>query len=224
MKLSTIGLEVPDDFPTQGYEKINAAMDIQKDALPEKWSEFKGAWKSVAFKFIALAQNDENYTVSIKRGGGGASSYEERYNQEYALFNFFVVGDALLESLFYSLYVIASTKNPKEFQMASEQIKNVSPKMLRDKFIKYYKNKPITEYLGEIVASAEYQNLNKIRNTLIHRTMPSRTINLSTDRNIPDTWMIDNIPTDDQLTASRRIWYSKVVSQMMNFMNEFILR
>jgi hypothetical protein len=224
MKLSTIGLEAPDDFPFQGYEKIHAAMVIQKDVSPKKWSEFAGAWNSVAYKFIALAQNDENYTVSIKRGGGGASSYEERYNQEYALFNFFVVGDALLESLFYSLYVIASTKNPKEFPMTSEQIQNVSPTMLRDKLKKYYKNEPITEYLGEIVASTEYQNLNKIRNTLIHRTMPSRTINLSTDRKIPDTWMIDNIPTDDQLTASRRIWYSKVVSKLIDLMNEFILR
>jgi len=224
MKLSTIGLEAPDDFPTQGYEKINAAMVIQKDAIPEKWSEFAGAWNSVAFKFIALAQNDENYTVSIKRYGGGAPSSEERYNQEYALFNFFVVGHALLESIFYSLYVIASTKNPEEFSLTSEQIQHVSLSMLREGFRENYKNEPITKYLDEIWALNEYKNLKRIRNTLIHRTMPSRTINLSNNRKIPDTWMIANIPTDDQLTASYRIWLSKVVSKMMDLMNEFILR
>lgn len=224
MKLSTIGLEAPDDFPFQVYEKIHSANVIQKDVSPKKWSEFAGAWNSVAYKFIALAQNDENYTLSVTKYGGGAPSSAERYNQEYALFNFFIIGNSILESLFYSLYIMASTQNPKEFPMASEQIQNVSPTMLRDKFKKYYKNDPITKYLDELLDSNEYKNLNKIRNTLIHRTMPGRSISLSTHRKIPDIWMIDNIPIDDQLTASRRIWYSKVVSQIMDLMNKFILR
>lgn len=224
MKPSTIGFEVPEDFPTQGYEKINAAMAPQKEALPQKWSEFTGAWNSVRIKFRALAQNDEIYTASIERSRGGASSFEERYNQEYALFNFFVVEDSLFESLFYGLYVIASTKNPAAFPITLQQIENVNPKMVQEKFHKYFKNEPITKYLEGILTSNEHKELKKIRNTLIHRTMPSRTIHLSTERAIPDIWMIGNIPTDEQLTASRRIWCSKVVSKLIDLMNDFILK
>jgi hypothetical protein len=74
------------------------------------------------------------------------------------------------------------------------------------------------------LTSNEHKELKKIRNTLIHRTMPSRTIHLSTERAIPDIWMIRNIPTDEQLTASRRIWCSKVVSKLIDLMNDFILK
>jgi hypothetical protein len=199
-------------------------MVLQKDALPQKWSEFVGAWKSVCIKFIALAQNDEIYTASIKRGCGGASSPEERYSQESALFNFFVVGDSLLESLFYGLYVIASIKKPSAFPMTLQQIENVNPSTVQEKFNKYYKNEPITKYIQEILISNERKEDKKIRNTLIHRTMPGRTIRLSTNKAIPDIWMIGNIPTDDQLTASRRVWYSNVVSRLIDLMNDFILK
>jgi len=222
MNLSTIGLEGPNDFPTQSYEKIHATMVLHKDAFPDKWSEFVGTWKSVGIKFIALAQNDEIFTTSIKRGRGGASSYEDRYNQEYALFNFFVAGHSLLESLFYGLYIIASIKNPIEFPLTQKSIERVKPSIVRDKFSKNYETEQITKYITEILTSSEYKESKKIRNTLIHRTMPSRTIQLSTERAIPDLWMIgENIPTDEQLTASRRYWYSQVISNIMDKTIEF---
>src|SRR5437763_13200806 len=115
-KLITVGLEMPQDFPTDPYNAVHDSINSWPNRPDVPWLEYALAWNAVAYRFQALADHCDTFTASVNRAGG-APSMSERYVQERELFNFFSNGLAAIESFFYGLYAIASMLDPAKFPM-----------------------------------------------------------------------------------------------------------
>ena len=221
--LTTIGNEVPDDFPFQHYEKIHAHMVHQKELHYELWREFAGAWNSIGYKFIICAEQDQIFTNSINQFGK-SPVHKERIIQEKSLIFFFVSAQSIFESLGYAIYMTASMKNSNDFPFKREIITRLSPETTRDKLKKFYPSELLSSDLTEILASKEYSKIKEIRNVLIHRTMPGRNhFRGSEDDRTRIIWLDTEMVIDNQVTASSRLWLSNSCDQVLKSMEKFVV-
>jgi hypothetical protein len=83
----TIGIEMPDDFPTAAYNAVYVRLGRYQPRNPALWGEYAGGWNAVAIRFRTAASADEKFTASITRNF--AASLDERQLEEEALFSFF---------------------------------------------------------------------------------------------------------------------------------------
>lgn len=217
--LKNVGIEVPNDFPFRSYENIHSYIVPQKDINRDIWLEFAGAWKSVAYKYITLAECDDIYSNSINQFGWGPEP-KERFIQEKALFSFFINAHSLIESFCYALYILGSIKCPQNFLFDEKEMKNITPKKTCKKYNNSYESESITKIMMEIISSDEFFELTTMRNTIIHRTFfPGRHF-FSSEDNV--YWDGTTIQIDNQLTASRRKWLAKSIFQAMDSMEAFV--
>ncbi len=110
------GFEVPDDFPQKPYEAILTRVGSQRH--PDSLFHYSGSWNAVAYRFTSCATSSETFTDSV-RVAGFAPPLPERFEQEVALFNFFINGLAVIDSFFYGLYWIGSMVDTKSFPIRS---------------------------------------------------------------------------------------------------------
>ena len=222
-KLSTIGLIVPDTFPTDLYETIHSQMANLNTEYPLQWRHYSGAWNAVGYRFISYAENDVDFTESVRRAGN-APIPEERYIQERALFLFFVNGLSSIESLLFGLFAIASIIKPDDFPLSTEQdLKRINPFFVRKKFKNLFPNHDIARQIDELLNNQEYKDFKKIRNILSHRAAYGREIFSGGDKNGEADW-IENIQIDENTTSSRYPWVASSISNLMSGINSFLIQ
>lgn len=119
--------------------------------------------------------HDKTFTELVNRFGVSPQP-PERYEQERELFDFFVAGLAMIQTLCYGLFAIASIANATHFPMATEGDRRViSPEMTRDKYRSVWPGEPVSIRLGtRIDSNAHYGELKEIRNYLAHRAAAPR--------------------------------------------------
>jgi hypothetical protein len=219
-KGSVNGIEISEDFPYKPYSKVGATMATILETYPKEWSEFGGSWNSVAYRFKAFSDSDELFTFSVNKEGP-TPPHPERYTQENSLFIFFVAGLSVIESLTYAMYMIGSIVKPQDFPITNDDIKNIYPELVRDKYNKNFKNDAITKILTKFLISQEYHEWKEIRNILIHRTTPGRNMTLGSSRDEGTYWQHDMLPINNQLTSQKRRYLSQNVSEMMIAIEQF---
>ncbi len=229
--LSSVGYQMPPDFPAHQYDKVSSALLKCKDTHRAQWISFGLGWKGVAYRYRALFEYDDQFTASVIEYSN-SPIFEERYNQGKALFGFFANATAEIESFFYSNYCIASILKPDVFSIAdADKLRNIYPSSVKEKFQTCFPTDCITVMMDECIKDNIYKKLGEVRDVLTHRGMPPRSFYRGGERDgmatIPDNikapvdqWLYD-LPIDEKTTASRRIWVSDTLKVLIAATDHF---
>jgi len=83
--ISTMGPEVPQDFPLASYEAVHAVVVLRVGE--SAWFEYVPAWNAVAVRFRSAVHDTESFKATAEREGIGARP-DVRFEEERALFGF----------------------------------------------------------------------------------------------------------------------------------------
>jgi hypothetical protein len=212
--VSSVGIEMPQDFPAKPYKDIINHVADQRDKHPDSWPEFGTAWNAVAYRFRSCAEHDEAFTESIKQFGNSPPMHE-RYVQERELFCFFVAGRSAIESLCYGLFAIGSMLDASTFPLVTPEDKErVYPEMTRDKFGKAFPSEIIATVLKQVMRSQDYRDWRTMRNILSHRSTPGRRFSRGGEHDGDAVWG-EKILIDENTTVSRRRWLANTLSDLL---------
>ena len=200
-----------------------AALHADEDKL----REFRPGWNAVARRFASCAGFEEAFVGSIQTHGDSPTPIY-RHAQEEALFGFFVAGLSTLESLGYALWFVAAALKPHRFPAATnEDLRKICLSVLKDKMLADFGADPLARALDALCSSSEFQSWKDIRNTLAHRSSPSRTIFMSNAG--PAQAAVWNTPggpitLDAAMARSRRAWLAASTGAAMLEMDRFMVR
>jgi hypothetical protein len=219
-------LEMPNDFDVKLYETINERIDTWREAHPDSWKQYIGAWTAVAYRFLTCTEHDEAFTESIGKHGN-TPPQPVRYIQERELLGFFVSGLASIESFCYALFFIGSILNSQVFPILQEK-RSITVKSVLSKYRCAYRNESIIRALCDMMNSSEYSEWNGIRNILCHRLAPGRIIYAGgpdDGKVILDNDVMENpqINIDENTTAIRRIWLAETMNKLLQALDKFTL-
>jgi hypothetical protein len=216
--LSTVGLVMPDDFPTATYEAIQARVSSRTGVEPALAAHYQGAWRAVAYRFLACADHDKAYTASSRRAGANPSQ-PERYIQERELFSFFMSGLSTIESFCLGLFAIGSMLKADMFLMTKPgHLKQIDLKKTPEQFATALPREAITAALQDVNNMPQFEEWNTIRNILTHRSAPPRIIYGWVGSPPPEGDRVDwlhDIRLDENTTASRRAWLAAILHTLM---------
>jgi hypothetical protein len=229
----TIGIDMPEDFPTTAHNGVNDKLKPCQPRNPNVWSEYGSGWNAIAFRFSAATDADATFTTSLKRP---ASSLEEYEIQEKALFAFFVTGYAAIESFSYALFAVGALLDQRTFPMSTpEQLKAVTPRRTLDKFAARFAGKPVVLALSALVNDPALGDWHAIRNVLAHRAAPPRQHNVTIHEGASSgenagttssTWLINAnlvVTLDEQTTSNRRAWLARHLTACVQATEYFVI-
>jgi hypothetical protein len=233
IRVSTFGIELPDDFPKGPYEAIHAQVNSgPRDANVD--CHYRGAWNAVANRFLSCTEHDAAFNESVRRAGN-APGHLERYIQDNSLFGFFVTGLSVIESFFFGLHAIAAMTGSSNFPMQSDaQLRQVTPESTISRFETAFPADPILVSFesirtksgeGKSVNAPPYEEWREVRNVLAHRSAPGRIITPTNvpGSQIPDVWRLKDLAIDESLTASRRQWLTGTLADLLAATERFVL-
>jgi hypothetical protein len=224
--VNTVGIDLPSDFPNVPYTAIGA----QVQAAPRHGDQtfhFGGAWNGIAYRFLSCANADDCFTLLVSPSA--ATSPEQRFSQDEALFTFFVTGLSVIECFFYGLYWIGSMADTTTFPiLAPNRLRDIAA----DRTMELIENGPHARLFAAAFArlrarttpgnwqnTPEYSEWKNVRNILAHRASYGRELHATTDTTSPrldDVWRVLNIPINDQLTLMRRTWLAKTLRDLLD--------
>lgn len=221
--VSTIHLEMPDDFAYAAYEAVHSRIGPLHESHQPQWIEYATAWSAVANRFRSCAEHDEAFTRSIQTHGD-APQQPERYYQERDLFGFFVTGLSTIEATCYGLVAIGSMLDDVYFPIKKPKNKKaISPERTADRFRTTFPNEGISRTLNETIESQEYDDWKEVRNILAHRGSPGRII----DRTVGagdahgDALWLNGIPLNAATAPSRREWLTNTIQTLLREADSF---
>jgi len=226
LHVSSVGLEVPDDFPQKPYDAVHARVNSSpRDAVAK--FEYGGAWNAVVYRFVSCARSAETFANSF-RTAGPAPAQPERFIQEDALFGFFVNGLSVIESFFYGLYWIGSMIDTTSFPVRTgNDLRDIVVHTTVKQYIARFGTCPLTNAFGRIgymnfsgkfIDADAYEKWKGGRNYLAHRSAPGRALhlNIGGGPQVEDSWLGLNISLNDQLTTTRRQWLASTLAELTN--------
>lgn len=222
-RLVTIGLEMPDDFPSKPYNEIHQLIQrIERDSHPHFWDNYGRAWNTLARRFLACSESDEQFRASLKRAGT-APQPEERNIQEKVLFHFFCDGFSAIECLCYALFTMGNHLRSDDFPLQTpRQLKNIYPHTTRQTYEKAFRGEPITRGLTSLCVSTEFVQWKEIRNVLSHRGQPGRLIIAGDNPEHDAIWHVWDVPIGEKTTTTRREWLSDTLRDLLVDTHKFV--
>lgn len=233
-RANTNGVEMPAEFPTSEFNAVHAALVPCSSTYPEFWTECMGGWNAVAIRFKTMADADDVFTKSFSQSTAPPS--DERYNQEAALFSFFVAGYAVIESFAYSLYVVGAMLRQRDFPMNTPQsLKTITPQVTRDKFAAHFPGTDIELQFSSLLADETFRNWGLIRNVLAHRSAPPRHYKnnvtatptglvVGSATQSESTWQIvsGGLTLNNRTTRDKRMWLATRLSSCVRGVEAFV--
>ncbi len=216
-----LNLSLPSDFPTELYDEVANGIVRANTMGSENLMEFIGAWRAVAYSFISCSEYSVEF-IQLMEFSGSNPSYEDQYLQEKHLFNFFIVGLSVVESLCYALFAIGAHCDLRAFPFDTPTKKRkVTPESTENNYATKFASENVSALLTGLINSPEYKDWKDIRNLLIHRISPGRLVSLSTIGKItPDIWS-NGIVLDKNTTPIRRGWLANQLTLLIFSTNEF---
>jgi hypothetical protein len=224
-KLSTVGLDMPDDFPATEYEKTFAVVRVKRDTDP-LFQEFGGAWNAVAYRYQAMIDAGDSFANSIKLCGTSPPP-NERYGQEKNLLEFFSAGFATFEAAFYGLYAIGAMVAASGLTLATPRDRQaVSPSKTQAALARVFPNDAAAALLATVIADDEFKAFRETRNVLTHRTAPGRTmfVGIGGYDEVPTEWKLNNQALDASISTRGRAQVSRLLTALAAISAEFAQR
>ena len=220
-KIGQFGLMVPADFPIQPFLSAHnnfVALNKRITFSDVTFMEYSFAWNALAYRFRSCAEHDDKFTKSVVRFGI-APRIAERYHQEREFHAFFTCGLSTLESLSYGIFAVCSALDHLTFPFASEKdFKQINIKRTATAFLKKYPSHHFGISLENLVNSNEFQEWQRFRNMLTHRTSPGRSLVMGKSGALlrGQTLMID-----EQTTRKRRLWLADALTTLLTAAEDF---
>jgi len=195
--------DMPPDFPAGPFNASYFHLKARAGRHRATFDHFGGAWHAIAYRFRALADDDQNFTASIKVHGAAPPS-DERYNQEQLLFGLFSNAFSSFEAYFYGMYAVGAMLRPCDFSLAAADLSRVTPRFVRNAYANAFAEDAVLGVFNAVMADSEWVALREVRNILTHRAAPGRSISVSTgaDEQPPTKWKLNDIVLDED-TAPR---------------------
>lgn len=230
----SLGFDIPDLAEAPYYEVLrraiaqrravsDARLQTMYDVRNYEYSHFFSAWGGIAHRFLACGEHHRAYTESFKRAGGEAQGIE-LYQQDDALFGFFVKGQSAIECLFYALYALGALIASADFSLLnpiqSEQKRNNQRQGIKVlKTVEAYRSafptEPLTIYLKSLSDDTDYKDWKDMRNVLAHRAATiGRDLDFSKLEQLPAvTLWAHDISLAEDTTASRYAWLCDKINE-----------
>lgn len=224
MPLQVHGIDFPDDFPVQPYNAVHAKLNSAK-RQPDQVFHQGGGLKGLAYRFLTAAEADDRFTDIV----GVEQNHLNRFHQEEALFSFFVNSLSAIESFFYGLYWIGTVAEPARFPVAVTD--GDLRKIKIDKTMSEFRTGPHAGIFSAAFAALQtrdpatgnwmntdpYKELKDVRNILAHRASYGRIVQMvaGSGSQLDDVWRVRNIPINNQVTRSRRIWLAATLTGLL---------
>jgi hypothetical protein len=219
MPLTTVGIDAPDDFPTERYEAAYEAARNRISRTPA-WNHFRGGWSGLAYRFISCSGHDARFVSSLAQHGP-APDHAERYNQEHELFGFFVSGFSAVETFAFAAHALACGVAPDAFPMQrTSELRAVGIASLSNRLTTHYPEAELTQSLTALRADAIFREWGEIRNVLSHRITPQRRLRLVNEGVDEAAW--HDIPIGIETTRRRREWLVLRLASLMTALQGFI--
>lgn len=224
--LKTNGLVMPGDFPTGHYNAVYDRTLARVTAAATVHDQFAGAWNAVAYRFLAMADEERTFPSLI---ANTAPEPSIRYQQERSLFGFFSNGFSVFESAFYALFALGTLSSPSHFPIATaKDQQRISPQSTSAAFATAFPADPLNTALSALLTNAHFIEWREIRNVLTHRAAPGRTFFVGIgdlgDAPLPDQWKIKEISLDAQMAANRRVELSQQLERLLDGIRAFTFR
>lgn len=227
----TIGIDMPDDFPTTPHDAVNLKLGPYQPGKPDVWMEYGGGWNAIAFRFKTAAVADDRFTASIRKFP--RPPLDEYQVQEEALFVFFVAGFAVIESFAFALFALGAMLQPANFPMSTAaDLRAINPILTKNKFAAHFPGTSVDLALSALLADPAYKNWRCIRNVLAHRTAPPRHHNLvlatgggggGTSQAGSTKWQVaGGLVLNDQTTSDNRIWLAEQLAKCIQASESFV--
>ncbi len=197
-----------------------------------EYQHFYSAWVAVAFRLRACATHSQEYTVTIQRTSGTTQD-EDLFQEDDALFGFFVKGLTALESFAYGLYALGalictpaqapSVPPPAQFPLLHPKqprlLRNITPTATLRTFKQVFPGEPLTALLGQMLSDETYRQWSEIRNVLAHRVATAgRSIQypafpLAGEPPLAVTQWAGELQLDETTTSSRYDWLRETINR-----------
>ncbi len=115
-------------------------------------------------------------------GSGRTLTFDGYYTMQRDLFSFFTCGLSSIESLLYGAYVVASQKHPAALpwnDLKARRRKADPEKISATLMLAFPSGHRLITETTNLTGSQEWKDWNAFRNTMIHRSLPSRMIEAS---------------------------------------------
>ena len=223
MKVTTVGIGMPRDFPTRVYNDISARVGPLQPRYADAYRHYAGAWNALAIRFRSAAYADTAFRRELAR----TQTVLGRNREEEALFRFFGCLQSSLDSLGYGLHAIANIANATSFGLTAPELRAATPTNVATALSKAFPNEPIGPTLRSMLDEPTAVEIHELRNALTHRTATTRSIELST---LPysgssSRWQIDHLQLktglraltiDAKATAHYRLWLAKKLQALLS--------
>jgi hypothetical protein len=222
VKLISVGLDAPPDFPADRYNECQL-MAEQRRAAHAVMPEFRGAWNAVAYRFQAMTEAGNAFANALDSHGAHPPP-KERYEQESCLNTFFSSGFATFESAFYGLYALGAMINGSPLSLATAKDKqSVSPSRVHTAFLRAFAGDSSLTGIDAVLNDNEFKTFRETRNILTHRTAPGRVmyVGIGGDQDLPTEWKLNNMPLDRTIATQGRSHVARILTTIVETCTDF---
>jgi hypothetical protein len=174
----------------------------------------------VALRHRAAHESGHTFAESITEHGT-APAPDLRYQQDDALFRFFVALIATLESVAYGLHAAAAILDPMNFRLANprDQIR-VTFDLATQRLHEITPAPRIAAVMESVRTDSLFTQARKVRNILAHRAGPGRHHHYGLAPLPPTTWRMkihgeDDLALSPTTTTDRLEWLDVTLKRMM---------
>jgi hypothetical protein len=150
------------------------------DPVQER-QHFERAWLAVRYRYRACSEYNEEYKALLANASDlwreWSADEEQNYKLEKSLYQFFISGLSVFESLGFCLYFVGSTVCTKHFSFVSNP-KHITLAVTSKAFTDAFPHASITNHLAELSRDTEYRKIDAIRNILAHRLIGRRNVHV----------------------------------------------
>jgi hypothetical protein len=179
---------MPPTFPQNAFQEFGKRAskffptilsdDDLNDPL-QKRQHFERAWLAVRYRYRACSEYNEEYKALLVNPSDlwreWSADEEQNYQLEKSLYQFFMSGLSVFESLGFCLYFVGSMVCPNHFPFVSNP-KRITSAATSKAFTAAFPYASITNHLAELSRDTEYRKIDTIRNILAHRLTGRRNV------------------------------------------------
>lgn len=220
-------LTLPSAFPDDLFDEVRSRVAARVQIGSLALEHLAGSHNGVRYRLKACADYSDEFTHSIKTFGDSPPLIE-RYQQERALFGFFVSGYSVLDSFSFFMHTAATQINATHFPMQKPgHLKGIGCKTTAGVFARPFPEEAITTELTKAIADPMFTQWDNFRNILAHRTAPGRAFYASLGTSIPDPppdWKIapaTKLKIDANLTQCRLAWLVETLAKLVSAADVF---
>jgi hypothetical protein len=219
-----VDIDVAKDFPRTSYQAVEKRVAAYVGSLPASASpvpgvsEFFGGWNALILRFRAT---DEFRAAAIgSLGQGGAPPNDVRYEQERDVFGFYANVLSTVESCSYAIYHLARVAGVSGFDRKPRE---VTVWATATAVATSLPGSPLDVALHGLISSSAWDDLREVRNILLHRESPARTIYMGTDGATvpPAEWTALGLALDATLVEVPRAWLGTTTQQLVEAAEAF---